>query len=83
VFRPYVSFMLCGLPGHFPGRPLFDKLVFIFQFENFKFFADSIAQNAMPDYFHVGVVHHELDAKNIRINYTQAAITPAFAYFFL
>ena len=26
VFYPYVSFMLCGLPGHFPGRPLFDKL---------------------------------------------------------
>ena len=26
VFRPYVSFMLCGLPGHFPGRPLFDRV---------------------------------------------------------
>lgn len=57
--------------------------VSIVQFENFKFFADSIAQSAMPDYFYVGVVHHDLDAKNIRINYTQAALTPAFAYFFL
>ena len=26
VFRPYVSFAFCGLPGHFPGRPLFDSL---------------------------------------------------------
>ncbi len=26
VFCLYVSSMLCGLPGFFPGRPLFDRL---------------------------------------------------------
>jgi hypothetical protein len=28
VFCLYVSSMLCGLPGFFPGRPLFDRLNF-------------------------------------------------------
>ena len=28
AFRPYLSFMLFGLPGFFPDRPLFDKLIY-------------------------------------------------------